>query len=522
MAAVVALPLLAVSGVASAKAVKGCHKMHICKGGRGGTTGSGAGTDPAPITVQIDPNPLVETGQSDVVATVQVETSPSFAGDEVDISSSQLFAACEGGVDFESFQTTASGSDSIEVTLDDDGNATLLAIGENCAPGPSVFDASLAVAPYDTALGTLVANPPVVTPSGVFGYPTTSGTVTTGEVETVAGQGLSTTPVTLFSSVPLGLTGPFTTTVPDTICAVTITASGGQGGNAADGTLGGDGASVAATVPVTPGSALNVEVGGAGVSEGAGGVGGLGGGGGGSFAGGGGGASAVSSSGTPLVVAGAGGGADDGGSTGGAAGTLEDSGATGGTVGGVGGSGGLSSGGGGAGGAILAGGGGGVAIDGGGIGGGGQGYGGGGNGSVGGGGGGAFGGVAGGIGGAAGQTGASGTGYASGGVGDDAGGNGGSSPGGGGGGGGGVGFGGGGGGFAEGGGGGAGYGAGGGGTVAGGGGGSSFVTASAIGMPTSSNTSTGNGQVTITYDPATCRAPRSMNTKATRFMTTSS
>jgi hypothetical protein len=33
-------------------------------------------------------------------------------------------------------------------------------------------------------LATLVANPPVVTPAGVFGYPTTSGTVITGEVET--------------------------------------------------------------------------------------------------------------------------------------------------------------------------------------------------------------------------------------------------------------------------------------------------------------------------------------------------
>jgi hypothetical protein len=40
------------------------------------------------------------------------------------------------------------------------------------------------VAPYDTALATLVANPPVVTAAGVFGFPTSSGTVTTGEVET--------------------------------------------------------------------------------------------------------------------------------------------------------------------------------------------------------------------------------------------------------------------------------------------------------------------------------------------------
>jgi hypothetical protein len=502
MAVVISLPLLGMSGVASAKAAKGCHKTHSCKSVGGGTSGSGTGADPAPITVQIDPNPLVETGQSDVVATVQVETSPSFAGDEVDISSSQLLAACQGDVAFESLQGT--GGTSIEVTLDDDGNVTVLVQGIDCAPGPSVFDASLAVAPYDTALGTLVANPPVVTAAGVFGYPTTSGTVSTGEVETgdTAGLGLSTTPVTLFSSSTPGFDS-FLAAVPPTICAVTITASGGQGGNAADGTPGGDAASVTATVPITPGSVVDVEVGGAGASEGAFSAGGTGGGGGGNAAGGGGGASAVSASGSPLVVAGAGGGGGDSGSPGGAAGTLGKPGATGGGAFGNGGSGGSPSGDGGVGGSPGGGGGGGVAINGGSPGSGGAG--GGGNGSVGGGGGGAGNGLGGGVGGAVAQTGASGTGLAGGGVGDDNGGNGGTADLVGGGGGGGIGFGGGGGGFLADGGGGAGYGAGGGGygPSAGGGGGSSYVTTSVIGTPTSSDTSTGDGSVTISYDPAT-------------------
>ena len=513
MAVVVALPLLAVSGVASAKAAKGCHKTHTCKSGGGGATGSGTGTDPAPITVQIDPTPLVETGQSDVVATVQVETSPSFAGDAVSISSSQLAAVCTGGVGFVSFAGTGVGPGSIEVTLDDDGNVTVLAEGTDCAPGPSVVEASLAVAPYYTALGTLVANPPVVTASGVFGYPTTSGTVTTGEVETGETTGLGgTTPVTLFSSSTPGFTPAIA--VPDDICSVTITASGGQGGDSAIGaSLGGDAASVTATVDVTPGAPLDVEVGGAGAggtataTGGAGGIGG-GGGGGNGLNGGGGGASVVSSSGTPLVVAGGGGGGGNAGA-GGAAGTPGNPGATGGSPIGLGGSGGTSSGSGGAGpgrGAVAGGGGGGVAVNGGGASPLGA-PGGGGNGSVGGGGGGGF--IAlfatgGGVGGAAGQTGAAGPGSAGGGQGDDGGGNGGSSSdGAGGGGGGGIGFGGGGGGQG-GGGGGAGYGGGGGGgNRSGGGGGSSYVTASVVGTPTSSNTSTGDGSVTITYDPAT-------------------
>jgi len=68
-----------------------------------------------------------------------------------------------------------------------------------------------------------------------------------------------------------------------------------------------------------------------------------------------------------------------------------------------------------------------------------------------------------------------------------------------------VGFGGGGGGDADDGGGGGGFGGGGGGVgpSAAGGGGSSYVTPSVIGTPSSSNTSTGDGSVTITYDPAT-------------------
>jgi hypothetical protein len=106
------------------------------------------------------------------------ETSPSFAGDPVDLSSSQLQSACLGGAGFAGFDAGAT------VTLDDDGKATLYIYGEDCAPGPSVVEADLTVAPYYTALATLDALPPVVTTPGVTGYPTTSGTVSGGEVGT--------------------------------------------------------------------------------------------------------------------------------------------------------------------------------------------------------------------------------------------------------------------------------------------------------------------------------------------------
>ena len=60
----------------------------------------------------------------------------------------------------------------------------MLVEGTDCAPGSSLIEADLEVAPFITALGVLIAEPPVVTPAGVTGYPATSGTVTTGEVET--------------------------------------------------------------------------------------------------------------------------------------------------------------------------------------------------------------------------------------------------------------------------------------------------------------------------------------------------
>jgi len=180
LAAVVALPLLGTSGIASAKGAAGCHKTKTCKSGGG----SGTGGAPAPITVQVDPNPLVETGTSLVVATIQVETSPAFAGDEINIDSSQLSDACYNEVYFISLSATPGGENDIQVPLDNDGNATVTVIGYNCAPGSSVIEADLISAPYYTALTTLVAEPPVPTTPGLFGFPTTSGTVKTGEVET--------------------------------------------------------------------------------------------------------------------------------------------------------------------------------------------------------------------------------------------------------------------------------------------------------------------------------------------------
>jgi hypothetical protein len=174
---VVSMPLLGLSTVASAK-VKGCHKTHSCKSGGTGSGGGTGGTPPL-MTVQLDPNPLVETSQSNVDAVIQVETNPSLAGDEVVIQSSQLLASCSI-LYLETAQssgpkiyhnTTYSTNAPLTVTLDNDGNVTVIANGYNCAPGNDIIEADLAVAPFYTALGTLVVAPPQVTTPGVTGTP---------------------------------------------------------------------------------------------------------------------------------------------------------------------------------------------------------------------------------------------------------------------------------------------------------------------------------------------------------------
>ena len=160
------------------------------KSARPGKGGAGGGTGGAPvlITVNVQPNPLVETGQSEVHAVVQVETNPRFAGDNVNIDSSQLDASCHDGITFENLQnggTTDSPYTSdhhISAVLDDDGNATVIVDGTDCAPGTDVIEADLEVAPFYTALTTLTASPPAVTPQGLTGFPQISNIAQ--EVET--------------------------------------------------------------------------------------------------------------------------------------------------------------------------------------------------------------------------------------------------------------------------------------------------------------------------------------------------
>jgi len=177
---VVSMPVLGLAGVASA-AAKGspawCAKHPGAAGKAAGCTTSGGGTGgPPPVTeiqVTVDPNPIIETGPSEIHAVVQVEAQPAFAGDPVFIYSQQLINSCDN-VDFRVNEGTLLSvglGNRATVDLDNDGNATVEVDADECAPGPSLVEADLVDAPYYTATTTLQALPPNVTAPGLTAFP---------------------------------------------------------------------------------------------------------------------------------------------------------------------------------------------------------------------------------------------------------------------------------------------------------------------------------------------------------------
>jgi len=203
---VVAMPLMGMAGVASAaakgspkwcaahsKAAKKTASCNTTPGG--GSGGGGTGGTPPPVTeiqVTVSPNPVIETGVSEIHAVVQVEAQPAFANDPVFIYSQQLVNSCEH-VEFSqnSGDELSNGlGESATVNLDNDGNATVELDAYECAPGPSLVEADLVNAPYYTATTVLSALPPNVTAPGLTAFPnpeveTGDGTLTGSNVYAV-------------------------------------------------------------------------------------------------------------------------------------------------------------------------------------------------------------------------------------------------------------------------------------------------------------------------------------------------
>ena len=136
-----------------------------------------------PIVITVSPDTLVETGQAEVHAVIEVRASPSYAGVVVNLESLQLQKACGGRITFQYLpdgNTESAGADNqINVTLDSDGNATVAVSGTYCVPGHSVVKAKLMTHPSHVAKTTLTFGPPAVTTPGLTVSP--SGEVETGE-----------------------------------------------------------------------------------------------------------------------------------------------------------------------------------------------------------------------------------------------------------------------------------------------------------------------------------------------------
>jgi hypothetical protein len=108
--------------------------------------------------VSASPNTFIEAGlgsqHSSVAFIITVECSPEFSEQYVEIYTPQLFNACQGQLRWYNPVTTAvvAGSESFDVSLDDDGNATAVVLGgPSCAASLDLIEADLTVAPYTTA-----------------------------------------------------------------------------------------------------------------------------------------------------------------------------------------------------------------------------------------------------------------------------------------------------------------------------------------------------------------------------------
>jgi len=125
---------------------------------------------------------FVESGlggtASSAADVVTVECHPVFAEDTVTISSDELYNRCAGNLNWfltPSFATKAirrMGSPSIDATLDNDGEATVVAFaGPSCAAGTSIVSAHLNAPPFATVNARYRIIAPQDTPRGVMALP---------------------------------------------------------------------------------------------------------------------------------------------------------------------------------------------------------------------------------------------------------------------------------------------------------------------------------------------------------------
>jgi hypothetical protein len=162
LAVVVGVLLVGSSGAASAKNVPGSHRW--CKHhphSRLATCHRSGGGPPPATNITVSPNPVVETGDSDVYAVISVATNPVYAEQTVEIVSG-LNNRCRGGITWITNQGSFSGSIA-SATIDDDGNASFSFFGASCAPGSVQLTADVEAGNDPTYTTTFTIDPPTPT-----------------------------------------------------------------------------------------------------------------------------------------------------------------------------------------------------------------------------------------------------------------------------------------------------------------------------------------------------------------------
>ena len=182
---VVAMPLLGMSGIASAKTAKAAKARPSAPSTRTGPSARTAAAVGPPVAAtgggaraaspcQVDPNPLVETGQSEIHAVIEVETFPAFAGDAVNIDSSQLVSSCDPPLRDSSAAASGTPVEPRPAAPPGPRRRRQRHRGRGrhrLRPGDRRGRGRPRSGPVLTASTTLVASPPVPTTAGLTGYP---------------------------------------------------------------------------------------------------------------------------------------------------------------------------------------------------------------------------------------------------------------------------------------------------------------------------------------------------------------
>lgn len=167
--AFVSLAMPTFSGAASARNVRGSLAWckHHPKSDLSACRKSGGGS-PSSSNITVSPNPIVETGESDVYVVISVAVDPTYAEQTVEIESAGLADRCRQGSNWITDQGSFTGS-TASATVDDDGNATVMFFGASCAAGSTSVTADVEAGNDQTYTTTVVIDPPAPLVGGPVG-----------------------------------------------------------------------------------------------------------------------------------------------------------------------------------------------------------------------------------------------------------------------------------------------------------------------------------------------------------------